>query len=381
MVKSMSSQSSTEFLEQRWITIHTDALAGNIRVLKGVLGRPGPKLMAVVKANAYGHGAVAVSPVLRDAGVDWFGVTTLAEGLELVAAGIDPLATPILLFSPLATLEQVRAAVESGLHLTVCDDAHLALVEAVASASIRPRLHLKVDTGMGRFGYSPALAMSVAGRWADWAGVYTHIARASDRETGDAERQIATFSSFVDQCVRSGLKMGVRHCANSAAALRLPNSRMDMVRIGTVVYGQTPSVFVPRPAGLVSDTFLAHAQVVFVRDLATGQSVGYGSEFVAHRLLRVAVLPIGFADGFGVAPESLFAGMRGLKHLLAGSRPAKQAFVTLHGRRAYVLGRVAMQTIVVDVTAFDPPVKLGDVADIPMRRLSASALLSRRYEP
>jgi len=335
----------------------------------------------VVKANAYGHGAAATAPILRDAGAEWFGVTTLAEGLELVQAGIESTRTPILLFAPLVTLDQVEVAVRNSLHLTICDDSHLALAKAAQVGERKPSLHLKVDTGMGRFGLTPADAIGVAGRWTDWAGVYTHMARAGDDALGDARRQLSKFTDFLAVCKRKGFQMGVRHCANSAAALRMPDSRLDMVRVGTALYGQMPSEFVTRPEGLSAETFSAHAQVVFVRDLAAGDAVGYGSEFVAPKAMRAAVLPIGFADGFGVAPSSLFGGMRGLKKLLADRDPSRRPFVTIRGHRAPVVGRVAMQTIVVDVSGIEPAAAIGDVAEIPMRRLSASPLIPRRYTP
>jgi alanine racemase len=377
----MSSDISPESIQQRWITIDTTALAGNVRVLKEFIGAGGPKLMAVVKANAYGHGAAAIAPVLREAGADWFGVTTLDEAIELIEAGIDSTKTPILLFAPLTTAEQVRAAIDNDLHLTVCDDSHLDLIEAAGTGPRKPNLHLKVDTGMGRLGCAPAEALTVAGRWRGWAGVYTHMARAADDGLTSARRQLTKFLDFLRLCERNGFQMGIRHCANSAAAIRMPDARLDMVRIGTALYGQMPSEFVTRLPGLSPDTFQAHAQVVFVRSLESGDSVGYGSEFVASKTMRTAVLPIGFADGFGVAPSSLYSGMRGVKKLIAERDPARQPHVILNGQRAQVLGRIAMQMIVVDVTGFDPPIKIGDTADIPMRRLSAGALLPRRYMP
>ncbi|HEX5324216.1 MAG TPA: alanine racemase C-terminal domain-containing protein, partial [Capsulimonadaceae bacterium] len=161
----------------------------------------------------------------------------------------------------------------------------------------------------------------------------------------------------------------------SAALLRLPESRLDMVRAGTLLYGQYPSADVPRLSGLQTKTWLMQARVVFVHDLSPGSPVGYGAEITVKRKTRAAVLPIGFADGFAVSPNSLFRGTRGLRAVLKQDQP----HVFLQGYKAPVLGRVAMQMIVVDVTDLPQMVRPGDIADVPARRLSASARLPKIY--
>jgi alanine racemase len=368
-------------LQQHWIDVDLDALKANVQVIKKLISPAGTRLMAVVKADAYGHGAAGVAGALRDAGTDTFGVTTLDEALPLLEAGIDSRTTPILLFAPLVNAEQVRIAVEAGLHLTVCDKGHLDLVRDAEAASVQAAsLHLKVDTGMGRLGLRPETALDIAKLRPSWAGVYTHFARAGEKDLAATSGQLRRFLDFCEQAAGVGIDIGLRHCANSAAMLRLPESRLDMVRTGTVLYGQMPSSFVQRPEGLISETFQARAQVVFVRDVRPCETIGYGAEYVAKAPVRAAVVPIGFADGFGIAPQSIYRGWRGIKQWVGDRDPKRQPHVTIRGRRAPVLGRVAMQMIVVDVTGHNPAVAPGDIVDIPMRRLSASALLPRNYK-
>ena len=161
--------------------------------------------------------------------------------------------------------------------------------------------------------------------------------------------------------------------------VRFPEMRLDAVRPGTILYGQYPSAAVPRTLDL-QDTWRLQARVVAVRDVPAGTAVGYGGEYVTRRPTRLAVLPIGYADGFTVAPASATAGWRGVKTLLrdlAGRGPGLH--VTVRGRRAPVLGRVAMQICMVDVTDI-PGVDVGDIATIPARRITASARLPRVYE-
>jgi alanine racemase len=178
-----------------------------------------------------------------------------------------------------------------------------------------------------------------------------------------------------DSMLREGIHPGLRHAANSAAALRLPESRLDAVRLGTLLYGQYPSKFVPRMDGLDPQTWCARARVVFVRDLPSGASIGYGAEVTLRKPTRAAVIAVGFADGFGMAPASLFHGRRGVGAVLRHDRP----FVVLHGATAPVLGRIAMQMVVVDVSQSPKTVEAGDIAEIPVRRLAASSRLPRVY--
>ena len=362
-----------------WISVSRGALRHNFQAVQALLAEGAakpPQIIAVVKANAFGHGAGEAARIFQDAGADFFAVTTPGEALELRAAGITG---RILVFLP-PLPEQVGALLAADLDVTVGDAAELAAVADAAQARGQAaRVHLKVDTGMGRLGALPPEALGLAQKIAGtpslrFAGLYTHFARALEKDETATRRQFDEFDRVLRGLERAGIDPGLRHCANSAALVRFPDLRLDAVRPGTILYGQYPSGTVPRLLDL-QETWRMQARVVAVREVPQGTAVGYGGEYVTRRPSRLAVLPVGYADGFMVAPTSLNSGWRGLRNLL---RPAP-VMVTVRGRRAPVVGRVAMQICTVDVTDV-PGVSVGDVVTVPARRLTASARLPRLYE-
>ncbi|MDQ2798349.1 MAG: alanine racemase [Armatimonadota bacterium] len=365
-----------------WIAVSRAALKHNIAALRELLGT-GPsdlRLIAVVKANGFGHGAAETARIFQETGADFFAVTTPNEAVELRETGIEG---RILVFLP-PLPEQIALMRAYDLDMTLCDEEALVSLVSAPNAPGRPlRVHLKVDTGMGRLGILPEGALALAQRIASepniqMAGIYTHFAHALDKDAGKTQAQFARFQKVLAELERQGIDPGLRHCANSAATLRFPEMRLDAVRPGTILYGQYPSAAVPRLLDL-QETWRMQGRVVSVRQVPAGTAVGYGGEFVTRRASCLAVLPIGYADGFTVAPASATAGWRGVKTLikdLAGRGP--KLSVTLRGRRAPIVGRVAMQICTVDVTDC-PDVAIGDIATVPARRITAGARLPRLY--
>ncbi len=362
-----------------WVSVSRSALRHNVEALRGLLARDGEapaRIIAVVKADAFGHGMAEAARVFVDAGVDFFAVTTPAEAWELRQSGITG---RLLVFLP-PLPDQIEALVGTDTEITVMDEDGLNQVaDAARRAGKTTRVHLKVDTGMGRVGVLPSGALSLARKIAaepdvELAGTYTHFARALEKDPGPTRRQFAQFQAILQSLAGAGVDPGLRHCANSAATLRFPEMRLDAVRPGTLLYGQFPSAAVPRSLEL-QDGWHLQARVVAVRDVPAGTAVGYGGEFVTRRPTRLAVLPIGYADGFTLAPASAASGWRGLKALL---RPARLT-VILRGARAPIIGRVSMQVCTADVTDI-PGVAPGDIATVPARRVTASARLLRVYE-
>lgn len=362
-----------------WVSVSRSALKHNFQAVRTLLAQDTtspPQIIAVVKANAFGHGAGETARIFQDAGADFFAVTTPAEAMELRMAGIRG---RILVFLP-PLPEQIGLLLAADLDLTVGAEADLdAVAEAARASGKAARIHLKVDSGMGRLGALPPEALMLAQKIAEtpslnFAGVYTHFARALEKDETATRRQFDDFDRVLRGMEHVGIDPGLRHCANSAALVRFPDLRLDAVRPGTILYGQYPSAAVPRALDL-RETWRMQARVVAVRDLPAGSALGYGGEYVTRRLTKLAVLPIGYADGFTVAPASVGAGLRGLKNLL---RPAP-VMVTVRGKRAPVVGRVAMQICTVDVTDI-PGVSVGDVVTLPARRITASARLMRLYE-
>lgn len=362
-----------------WVSVSRSALGHNFDAVRTLLAQDRakpPQMIAVVKANAFGHGAGETARIFQDAGADFFAVTTPDEALELRAAGITG---RILVFLP-PLPEQIGTLLAAELDLTVGDAACLDAVADAARASGKTALvHLKVDTGMGRLGALPSEAPALAQKVAEtpglrFAGIYTHFARALERDETATRRQFDEFDRVLRGLERADINPGLRHCANSAALVRFPDLRLDAVRPGTILYGQYPSGAVPRALDL-RETWRMQARIVAIREVPAGTAVGYGGEYVTRRPTRLAVLPVGYADGFTVAPASVNSGWRGLRTLL---RPAPVT-VMVGGKRAPVVGRVAMQICTVDVTDV-PDVSVGEVVTVPARRITASARLPRLYE-
>lgn len=326
-----------------WIEVDLDALANNVQQIRRRLA-PGCRLTAVVKANAYGHGAVMVAQTALAAGAEGCAVATLSEALELRQAGIS---APVLVLGYTPSW-QMAEAVRHDVTVTVFDlEAVQALSLAAVALGRRAQVHVKVNTGMNRLGLRPQavgefLTMLHDFEMVSVEGIFTHFATA-DMDLEFARLQFSRFAALIDQLERAGLRPPVAHAANSAAALTLPETQLDMVRCGIALYGLDPDIDgSPLPPGF-RPVLSWKAQVAQIGFLQPGDAVSYGREFVAHAPMTVAVIPVGYADGF---PR----------------RPYTWGSVLIHGEFAPILGRVCMDQCVVDVTEIDAqtPVRQGD---------------------
>lgn len=329
-----------------WIEIDRRALAANVAQLRRIIG-PQRLLAAVVKANAYGHGAVPVAHVLAAVGADRFAVAAPGEALELRASGIR---APILILS-YTPLHQAAAVVAADVTAAVFDwECAQALDHAAAAVGRRAVVHVKVNTGMNRLGLTPADAPAFLAALAglphlEVEGIFTHFAT-SDTDRAFATEQFARFVPLLEQLRAAGLRPPIAHAANSAATLAMPETHLEMVRCGIALYGLDPDEDgTPIPPGF-QPVMAWKAQVVQVTALAPGDSVSYGREFIAARPSVVAVIPVGYADGF---PR----------------RPHTWGSVLLHGTAVPIVGRVCMDHTILDVTglaAAGQPVRVGDEA-------------------
>lgn len=326
-----------------WLEIDLSAVAANVRALRAVVGEK-RLLFAVVKANAYGHGAEIVGPAALAAGADRLAVATLGEAVALRRVGV---VAPILLlgYTPGHLGE---ALVRRQLAATLFDGETARAWSAVAEAAgARIPVHVKVDTGMHRLGIPPEDAPDLLALLArlpglECEGIYTHFSTADENDQRYARRQLQRFTGLLDYLREAGLRPRLAHAANSAAILSLPESHLDGVRAGIALYGLHPSPEVSLPAGF-RPVLSWKAQIAQVRCLAAGEPVSYGNTWTAPRPLTVAVLPVGYADGF---PRS----------------PVHWGSVLIQGRPAPIVGRVCMDMSVVDVTEIvgETPVAAGD---------------------
>jgi len=377
--------------ENRWIEISKEALIHNYQQVKARVGsRCG--VLAVVKANAYGLGMEACGKVFQEQGASMLGVTTFEEAAALRKAG---LMLPILVFAPLSAAQIIPAAA-LGLTLTVTSlEALDRILEGIAppgqlqAAGLTPlQLHLKIETGMGRFGLWPEEAVGAARTIAGHpslklTGVYTHFATASASKGPYFRQQRLRFQEALRALEDAGFKALVRHCANSAALLACPECDLDMVRIGTLLYGQMPASDAGEKMEL-QDPWKCLARVLEIRELPAGQGVGYGATFIAKGPTRVAVLPVGYSDGFQMEPvlrpSGFAAALKATLRLWLRCLKAESqtCHVYFDGNPAPVIGKAGMQLTMVDVTSL-PQVKVGDAARVPLRRTAADRAIPRIY--
>ncbi|MEF3302682.1 alanine racemase [Paenibacillus sp. GYB003] len=325
-----------------WADIDLAAIAHNARLFKtNMTGRTA--LMAVVKANGYGHGAVRTARAALAAGADRLGVAIVDEALQLRDAGI---AQPVLVLG-YTPPESVRAAVERDVGLTVfTGDVLDAVVHWTERLRKRAIVHLKIDTGMNRIGVSdPDDALRLARKAASsrlvaLEGMFTHFADADGRDPDYTERQFGAFLEIARRLEANGIDVPVKHCCNSAATMRYPHMHLDMVRVGIALYGLYPSEHARLPQYPLRPAFALKSKIAYVKRTAPGQPVGYGCAFVPERESRIATVPIGYADG--------------LSRRLSGRGSA-----LVRGARVPYAGNVCMDQTMLDVTDV-PGVRAGD---------------------
>ena len=314
-----------------WAEVDLAIIEHNIKEIKQKI-RGGAKFCAVIKANAYGHGAIAVAKTAIAAGADYLAVAILNEALELRDAGFT---TPILILG-LTPLEQSGILVDRAITPTVFS---LAAAEALSREAVRQgkkvNVHLAIDTGMGRIGIRPEAAGDLAEKISqlpnvELEGMFSHFALSDSEDKTFAKKQLARFKTTIAEVEARGINIPLKHLANSAAALEMPETHFDMVRAGVILYGLWPSDEVRRNVD-IRPAMVLKARLEHVKTMLPGEPVGYGCAFTVQRESRIATLPIGYADGY--------------TRLLAG-----KAQVEIRGKRAPIVGRICMDQCMVDVT-------------------------------
>ncbi|HET8684131.1 MAG TPA: alanine racemase [Micromonosporaceae bacterium] len=327
---------------QAEVRVDLAAIRHNVRRL-GTATAPGVEMMAVVKADGYGHGMLPCARAALDAGATWLGVCTLGEALELRSGGVTAPVLAWLLGPGQPLWEGVAAEVD----LSAASVGLLGEVTAAARRVGRPaRVHLKVDTGLARGGATPAdwpaLVEAAAKAEADGAvevaGVWSHLVYADAPGHPTIDRQLAVFTESLAVAERLGVRPRYRHLANSAAVLTRPDTHFDLVRPGIAVYGLSP---VPGQAYGLRPAMTARARVMLAKRVPAGQGVSYGHAYHTTAPATLAVVPLGYADGVPRAASN------------AGP-------VLVGGRRRRVAGRVCMDQVVLDCG--DDDVRAGDVA-------------------
>ncbi len=328
--------------------VDLDAVQGNLRIVQHAVAPAG--VIAVVKANAYGHGAVMVAEAAVEAGAIMLAVAAVDEGVELRDGGIS---IGILVMAPASPAEYADA-LEHGLTLSLAEPEQVLLAARAAGEVAQPGcIQIKVDTGMRRYGAEPRSVVSLARQVRTYpqlqlTGIYSHFADADGDDPSFTDDQLAHFQSVVVDLKAAGIEPGLVHCANSAGTLRLSPSGHSAVRLGIGLYGLRPDERIPLLPGM-RQALTLRSRVSQVRTLLAGDTVSYGRTYTADRPEITALLPIGYADG--------------LRRALSGT-----GWVDIDGSRAPIRGRVCMDQVIVggcddSVRTGDPVVVFGDGSD------------------
>jgi len=338
-----------------WVEIDLSAIAGNTRQIAALVGAR-VRVLASLKADAYGHGAVKVAHTVLHNGASMLGVATVSEAMPLREAGIN---APILVFGYVPSW-QMREAVHLGVTLTLYSiEAAQAASRAALALGKTALAHVKVDTGMGRLGiraeqladivHLVKVIRELPGLRLE--GIFTHFAMADAPASTHTHMQLARFQHVLQVLEEEGMRPPLAHAANSAAMLTLPEVRLDMVRPGIAIFGLHPSEEVPLPPGFRA-ALSFKTQVSQVKLIPAGECLGYGCTYYTERPTTIAVLPVGYADGFRRAP-------------------ANWGSVLIHGQPAPLVGRVCMDQCMVDVSHI-PQTRVGDEVVLIGRQGSAS---------
>ncbi|MDY4028263.1 MAG: alanine racemase [Butyrivibrio crossotus] len=324
--------------------IHLDSIYTNIEEAKKRVGND-TKIMAIVKANAYGHGAVEVAGAIKDK-VYGFAVATVREALTLRESGVD---NPILVLGYVCKAEYESVIRNNIIFAMLTKDMAKDISECAVRIGITAKCHIKINTGMNRIGFPvneeaiDDIAELTGYEGLDCEGIFMHFATADSADKSYAKHQFELFMDVISKLEKRGIQFKIRHCANSAAIIDLPEYKLDMVREGIILYGLKPSDEVDASMKYYPALELK-THVIFVKELGVGESISYGRTFVTDRPMRIATVAIGYADGY---PRSL----------------SNKGYVLIHGKKAKVVGRVCMDQMMIDVTDI-PDVNVEDVVTV-----------------
>jgi len=330
--------------EPVWAEIDLAAIAHNVQALKGIT-QPEARFMAVVKANAYGHGYEAVASKVLESRADALGVARVGEGVRLREAGFD---APVLIFG-ITPSAHAETLVKYDLTQTVTSfEGASALSESAVRAGEKIRIHIKVDTGMGRLGILPDSRRHPVQNLEPGAsavkevesilrlpgleleGIYTHFATADSSDKSYAAWQFELFREFLDNLRRRGIEPAVRHAANSAAIIDMPETHLDMVRAGISLYGLYPSEEVDKSRVALKPAMALKTRIAHLKKIPAGFKISYGISYETQTPTTIATVPIGYADGYN-------------------RRLSSRGCMLVCGQRAPIVGRVCMDQIMLDV--------------------------------
>lgn len=328
-----------------YATIDLDAVTWNLENMKKNISED-TKIIAVLKADAYGHGAVPIAQHIESLPYIWgMAVACVEEGMELREAGIKK---PILILG-YTFAEDYPTIIEHDMRPAVFT---LEMAQHLSDAAVKmnqtAKIHIKIDTGMGRIGYRdieeavPEILKISKLPHIEIEGIFTHFARADESETTPAYIQLEKFQKFISRLEKEGLSIPMKHCSNSAGIIRMKEANMDAVRAGIILYGLYPSDEVEKEPVALRPVMELKTHISYLKTVKKGTAISYGGTFVTQKETKVATIPVGYADGY----------CRGLSN---------KGYVLIHGKKAPILGRVCMDQFMVDVTEINDAKILDEV--------------------
>lgn len=337
-------QEKLESYQRVWAEVDLDAIWENMVHMKENIAEK-TKILAVIKTDGYGHGGVPIAKMLEQLDFMFgYAAATYEEAHVLREAGVKK---PILILGytfPYCYEELIREEIRPAVYRR---DTVEELVAAAAKVGQKAKVHIKVDTGMGRIGITPDeeglefVRFLMGHPELEVEGIFTHFAKSDEADKTSANHQLELFQNFIDRVqTELGLAIPVKHCSNSAAILEMPQANMDMVRAGITTYGLYPSEEVRKDIVPLRAAMSLYSHIVYCKTIHAGQSVSYGGLFTAQKDTRVATIPVGYGDGY---PRSL----------------SGKGYVLIRGKKAPILGRVCMDQFMVDISEI-PGVMEGD---------------------
>ncbi len=319
-----------------WAEINIDALISNFREIKRITSKDA-KIIVTVKADAYGHGFLEVSKALAEEGADGFAVALIEEGMQLRNNGFNQ---PVLVLGSIPE-ENYRQAVENNISLTVFSkDAALDISATAVKCGKIAKIHMKLDTGMSRLGYvvgkdnedliNEILEISKLPN-IEIEGVFSHFSTSDEKDDTYTRMQLEKFKRVCDELKKRGLSNIICHIANSGAIIMYPDSHMDMVRPGIILYGLYPSDEVDKSKLKLTPVMTLKTKITHIKTLEKGRGISYGKEYITEKETKVATVPIGYGDGYVRST-------------------AKEGMMLVSGKKVRILGRICMDQCMIDVT-------------------------------
>ncbi len=330
------------FFKRTWAEINLDHIEHNYKIIKQKVN-PKSMICCVIKADGYGHGAVQIAKLYQKLGADWFCVSNIEEALELRQSGLT---LPILILGYTPT-ECAKALAENNI-AQACYSYQYAkeLSENACKENVVVNIHIKLDTGMSRIGLMcqefdrDIVSIDIAENICKLnnlhpQGIFTHFAVSDEAEEGQefTIRQFNCFMHAIAELEKRGIKFDIRHCANSGAIIDYPETHLDMVRAGIILYGLSPSEKLKNKIDLIPAMELKSV-VSLVKEVEADTTIGYGRTYKANKKIKTATIPVGYADGY----------IRAI---------AKEGYIDINGKKAKILGRICMDQIIVNATDID----------------------------